>query len=196
MKKIKDYIVPTIILFVICFVSAGLLGLTNEVTKGKIAENDKVAALEAMQAVMPGCEFSDTKEAGNGSYAVATKNGEVVGYAITATGKGGYDGEITLMVGVNADGTVAKMLNDKGDETAAIKFLDFSETPSVGGKLKSNINFLMQFVGLKDSAALSKNGGTVDAVTGATKTSTGITDAVNNALACYNEIAKEAEING
>ena len=198
MKKLKEYIVPTVILFAICFVSAALLGLTNEITKGRIAENDAAASREAMQAVMPGCEFSETKENQYGSYAIATKNGETVGYAITATGKGGYDGDITLMVGINADGSVATMENDKGESTAAIKFLSFDETPSVGGKLKTNLGFLMQFVGLKekDSALLKKYNGTVDAVSGATKTSTGISDAVNTALYCYEEIVKEGNTNG
>ena len=185
MKVIKEFIVPTVILFAICFVAALLLGLTNDVTAPKIAENAAKAQQEAMAFVLPDAAEFDEEAAEN-------ENGIVIGYAVTATGKGGYDGDITLMVGITADGAV----NELPDGSPAISFLEESETPSVGGKLKKKADFLVQFAGLTGSAALTKNGGTVDAVTGATKTSTGITDAVNNALLCYSKINKEVSANG
>ena len=195
MKVIKEFIVPTVILFAICFVAALLLGLTNDVTAPKIAENAAKAQQEAMAFVLPdAAEFDEeAAENENGIYYTAyDKDGNVIGYAVTATGKGGYDGDITLMVGITADGAV----NELPDGSPAISFLEESETPSVGGKLKKKADFLVQFAGLTGSAALTKNGGTVDAVTGATKTSTGITDAVKNALLCYSKINKEVSANG
>ncbi len=187
MKSFKDYFVPTFILFAICLVAAALLALTNEVTAPTIEANRIKAEQEAMADVIPeGKDFSERGENSFGSYAtVKDAGGKVIGYAVTAVGKGGYNGEITLMVGIGADGSVTKL-----------NFLEIDETPSVGGKLTTNENFLKQFPGLKDGAALSKNGGNVDAVSGATKTSTGITDAVNNALLCYAEIQKEVSTNG
>ena len=53
MKVIKEFIVPTVILFAICFVAALLLGLTNDVTAPKIAENAAKAQQEAMAFVLP-----------------------------------------------------------------------------------------------------------------------------------------------
>ncbi len=187
MKKVKEYLVPTFVLFVICLIAAVLLGVTNEVTAPTIAANDAKAAQEAMADVLPeGKDFSQTGENEFGSYAVAKdESGKIVGYAVTAVGKGGYNGEITLMVGVDAEGAVTKL-----------NFLSIDETPSVGGKLTTKADWLAQFIGLKESAALTKNGGTVDAVSGATKTSTGITDAVNNALECYAKITEEVSANG
>ncbi|MCR5151179.1 MAG: FMN-binding protein [Clostridiales bacterium] len=184
MKRIKDYLLPTFILFVICSVSALLLGATNEITKGRIAENDAKAAKEAMETVMPGCTFGNEGENEYGSYAVAYDNeGNVAGYAVTAIGKGGYDGEIKLMVGITVDGKVSEI-----GTGAAISVLDNSETPSVGGKVIKNLEWFKSFIGLEGGAALTKSGGKIDAVSGATKTSTGITDGVNNALKCYSEI--------
>ncbi len=187
MSKIKTYVVPTITLFLICLVSAFLLGLTNEATKGTIEANDLRAKQEAQKSVLPeGVDFSEEGENEFGSYAVAKDaDGKTVGYAVTATGKGGYGGDIDLMVGIDNEGVVQN-----------ISFLSIEETPSIGMKLKSNMSFLKQLFGLSGSAALTKNGGTVIAVTGATKTSTGITNAVDNALHCYSIINGEVKNDG
>ena len=186
MKKLKEYLVPTFVLFIICLIAAVLLGLTNNVTAPKIAENNEKAQQEAMQAVLP-----DAKEFGGGltdnetgcDYAIAKdENGNTIGYAVTATGKGGYGGDISVMVGIDSEGKIT-----------LVKVLEADETASIGGKLtKDGSDFLAKFAGISGSAALTKNGGTIDAVSGATKTSTGITDAVNNALACYNNVKEAA----
>ncbi len=189
MKNIKDYAVPTLTLFIICLVAAALLGLTNGVTAPKIAEIEKQQTQEAMQEVLPdAASFGEiTEDAKSGcSYAEAKDtSGNVIGYAVTASGKGGYNGEIKLMVGLDKSGAVQK-----------ISFLSIDETPSIGMKLKTNESFLGQFLGISGSAALKVKGGQIDAVSGATKTSTGITDAVNNALICYSNIKGEVSANG
>lgn len=184
MKKMKEFIVPTVTLCVICLVAALLLAATNKVTAPKIEALAKETQQTAMQEVMPAADdFSAAVEEPDSGCTYSTAyaaDGSVVGYAVTAVGKGGYAGDIKLMVGITIDGTVAE-----------IRFLEMNETASIGMKLKDNEDFLKQLIGLKGSAALSKNGGTVVAVTGATKTSAGITDAVNNALRCYNTVKGE-----
>ena len=189
MKNIKEYVIPTLTLFVICLVAAALLGLTNGVTAPKIAEIEKQQTQEAMQEVLPdAASFGEIiEDADSGcSYAEAKdSSGNVIGYAVTASGKGGYNGDIKLMVGLDRSGAVQKL-----------SFLSIDETPSIGMKLKTNDSFLGQFLGISGSAALKVKGGQIDAVSGATKTSTGITDAVNNALICYSNIKGEVSANG
>lgn len=189
MKAVKEYLVPTATLCVICLIAAFLLGLTNNVTAGRIAELAVQAEAEARMEVLPSAKsFGEgIEDAASGcTYAEAfDENGNSLGYAVTAIGEGGYGGKITAMVGINADGTVN-----------LVSILDQSETASIGGKLMSQDSFLNRFIGLSGSAALKKNGGTVDAVTGATKTSTGITNAVNNALACVQGLKGEVSADG
>ena len=189
MKSFKDYFVPTLTLFLICLTAALLLGLTNGVTAPRIAEIEKQQLQEAMQEVLPEAkEFGEQidDEASGCSYSVAKDaEGNDAGYAVTAIGKGGYNGEIKLMVGLDTDGSVKN-----------ISFLSIDETPSIGMKLKTDSKFLGQFTGIAGSAALKVKGGEINAVTGATKTSTGITDAVNNALKCYSSISGEVSGNG
>lgn len=199
MKNIKEFIIPTVTLFAICLVAAALLGLTNSVTAPKIAALAVETEQNAKREVLPGAvTFSENKtdEVTGCTYSEAYDEGNnVIGYAVTASGKGGYGGEIVLMVGINADGSVAEVINDD-KSVAAISFLEEAETPSIGGKLKKNIDFLRQFIGKSGSAALTKNGGEIAAVSGATKTSVGVTDAVNNALKCYESVKGEVSVNG
>ena len=180
MKAIKQYLVPTFVLFVICFTAALLLGITNDVTAPVIEANAAKAAQQAMKEVLPAAaEFSESETNDCGTYSKATDaSGNVVGYAVTAQGKGGYNGTVTLMVGIDTEGKVVD-----------ITVLEIDETPSIGGKVPKNESFMSQFKGLSGSAALKKNGGGIDAVSGATKTSTALTDAVNNALMCYEEVS-------
>ena len=179
MKSIKEFLVPTLVLFLICLTAAALLGITNDVTAPVIEANAAEASRQAMKEVLPDADnFGDVLENEYGTYAPAYgKGGEIAGYAITAEGKGGYNGTVKLMVGVDSEG---KVIN--------ISFLEIDETPSIGGKIPKNTGFLSQFTGISGGAALKKNGGTVDAVSGATKTSTAVTDAVNNALLCFEEV--------
>ncbi len=182
MNKIKEFIVPTATLFIICLVASVLLGLTNKVTAPKIEQIAYENQQNAMKEVLPDAEkFGETKSASGCDYSEAyAPDGSVIGYAITAVGKGGYGGDIKLMVGVGKDGKVT-----------SVSVLEQEETASIGGKLMNQDAFLNRFIGVSGKAALTKNGGTIDAVSGATKSSTGLTDAVNNALICFEAINGE-----
>lgn len=194
MKSIKEYLVPTVTLFVICLVAALLLGLTNNVTKDKIAENDAKTKQAAMSAVMPdAASFGEEKEVKGTSYTYSEaldSDGNVIGYAITTIGKGGYSDDIKMMVGVTANGEVARIEDADGEFTSAVYVLSQSETKTVGVKkvINDTENFLAQFIGVMDKAAVGSpraDGGGIDVVSGATKTSNGMIDGVNNALQSY-----------
>ncbi|MCQ2480580.1 MAG: FMN-binding protein [Clostridia bacterium] len=178
MSKIKEFAVPTIVLFIICFVAAALLGVTNKVTAPKIEEINKKNQQEAMQAVMADAvSFDDEQTAddeNSATYAAAyDADGNVIGYAITATGEVGYGDVVKMMVGIDTEGKVT-----------TVKNLENSETASLGGKiLKEGTDFLKRFMGTDDAMA-------VDAVSGATRTSNATKTAVNNAIECYKNIAE------
>ena len=188
MKSIKEFIVPTLTLFLICLVAAFLLGVTNKVTAPRIAEIEEQTKQEAMKEVFPeAASFGadETDESTGCTYAQALDaEGNVIGYAVTAIGKGGYSGDIKLMVGLDNEGKVVKTT-----------VLSQDETPSVGGKkVIANESFFAQFTGLFEKASIGA--GNVDAVSGATKTSTGVADAVNNALLCFANVKGGVSTNG
>ena len=84
----------------------------------------------------------------------------------------GFSGVLTMIVGINADGTVA-----------GIKVTAHSETPGLGAKAQADADWIGQYVGQQADGQLkvAKDGGTINAITGATITSRAVTDGVNTA---------------
>ncbi len=91
------------------------------------------------------------------------------GYVIEVT-PSGFGGTIDMVVGVKTDGTVA-----------GVEIISMSETSGLGANA-SKESFRSQFVGKSGDLAVTKDGGDIDALTGATITSRAVTQGVNTAL--------------
>lgn len=102
-----------------------------------------------------------------------------VGYVISVTSKDGYDGSITLSVGIDSAGTVL-----------GISFTELHETAGLG-MLCQEDEFRSQFSGVNtDAFVLNKSGNAssdheIDSVSGASTSSGAVVNAVNTALAFY-----------
>ena len=189
----KYIITLTVTLFVTCVIVAGLLGLVNQVTAPNIAAINKEKTEAAMKMVVAdpdNSEFSDKLElteemtaaatAGGGSvteaYAV-TVNGESDGYALKIVASGSQ-GNIEMMVGVDGEGVVT-----------GVSVVDSSETAGIGTKvtgnepLASGVGVLDQFIGKSAADGGLTVGSNVEAITGATVSTRGVTTGVNTALA-------------
>ena len=190
----KYIIKLTVTLFATCVIVAGLLGLVNMVTKDKIAainwENTQTA-MKAVVADPDNTEFSEALENTDAMSAAAKAaggtldsvyevlvGGENAGYAIKVVASGSQ-GNIEMMVGVDAEGVVT-----------GVSIVDNSETSGIGSKVMSNeplssgVGVLDQFQGKSAAADGTLTGGkNVDAISGATVSSKGVTAGVNAALA-------------
>ena len=162
------------VLGVITLVCALLLGVVNQITAPKIAENQKVTRDLAMAEIIPGAEFTDLETVVEGEVTItgvyeAVANGETVGYCVEVNPKG-FGGALTMIVGINADGTVA-----------GAKVNSHAETPGLGAKAQSD--WIDQFAGVAadGSLAVTKDGGTITPITGATITSRAVAAGVNTA---------------
>lgn len=163
-------------LFVITSVVAAALAGVNALTAPVIARRMADNAQKSIQTVLPGgydreiTEFSD--ETGLVSRIYAGKTG----YALEVAPMG-FDNAVTMMVGINTEGKVI-----------GIDILSHSETAGLGavaaGDTPAGIAFRRQFVGKSGSVAVAKDGGSLDALTGATITSRAVCAGVNAALAC------------
>ncbi|MCD8196659.1 MAG: FMN-binding protein [Lachnospiraceae bacterium] len=106
-------------------------------------------------------------------------SGNIVGYVISATSGDGYDGDITLSIGISTDGTVI-----------GISFTELNETAGMG-MLCDEDSFKSQFAGVNtDKFILNKSGGStadneIDTVSGASTSSGAVVNAVNAALDFY-----------
>lgn len=183
-SKAKEIIVPAVSLFLICVVVTALLALTNAVTAPKI---DALAAetqeASKKQVLSSAASFSDEKQIEKDGvsytyYDGLASDGSVMGYVFVTSAKG-YGGDISVMVGVLGDGTVA-----------GVNILSINETAGLGMNAK-NQSFLDQFLGKSGEIGVAKNNPSdteIQALTGATITSRAMATAVNTALSLYAEI--------
>lgn len=194
----KYIIKLTVTLFLTCVVVAGLLGGVNAITADKIAASNWQKTVEAMSAVVAdpaSTNFSDAMELTDAMTAAATAaggtldsvyeaqvNGQAVGYAVKVVSSGSQ-GNIEMMVGVDTDGTVTGVSIVKNSETAGIGSKVMANEP-----LATGVGVLDQFVGKSAADGTLAVGVNVDAITGATVSSRGVTAGVNAALAAAGAI--------
>lgn len=194
-KIIRDAMALTAITLV-----AGLaLGAVYEITKEPIARQEELAKQEAYQEVFPDAgqfetlvldaEVSEqirvcldeegyTQDSIQEVTAALDEGGQQLGYAITVLSTAGYGGEIEFSMGVSMDGTVE-----------GISFLSISETAGLGMKADTEA-FRSQFAGKQVEAfAYTKNGASaeeeIDAISGATITTSAVTNGVNAGLCAF-----------
>ena len=178
-------------LTVISLVVAALLGVVNSITEDKIAAIDAENTRIAMSAVAPeGSEFGDKMDVTDEMVtAAATQSGKILElYPVTNGGaEAGYvmkisasgsQGSIEMMVGVDAEGAVT-----------GVSVVNHSETSGIGTKVVGNeptasgVGVLDQFIGKSAADGTLTVGTNVDAITGATVSTRGVTTGVNTALA-------------
>lgn len=174
-----------------CVVVAAALGGVNAVTEEKIDAinwDNTVAAMKAVVADPDGTTFSDamplTDEmtAASGSVALdsvyeAQVDGSTAGYAIKVVASGSQ-GKIEMMVGVDAEGVVTGVSIVKNSETSGIGSKVMTNMPTANG-----IGVLSQFEGKSAADGALTVGANVDAISGATVSTRGVTNGVNAALA-------------
>ena len=103
----------------------------------------------------------------------ARENETVSTLAIEAIGRGGYGGDLKIMVGIDLG----------AGHMTGMEVVSHSETPGLGARIEE-ITFRRQWQGLPtaDNVALSGDGGTIDAISGATSTSGAAVQGTNEAL--------------
>ena len=161
-------------LFLIAAVVAVALAGVNGITAPAIAELNAQKTQEAISAVLPGGFDSEITDFADASGIVSKIYQGANGYAVEV-GPGGFDNTITMMVGIDNEGKVLGISVVSHTETAGLGAVAAAGTPA-------GIAFRDQFVGASGSVSVTKDGGTMDAITGATITSRAICAGVNAAL--------------
>lgn len=167
-KKESTFISMLLSLLLITLISGFALGFVNDLTIEPIAKAKLEKKINAIKLVLPEFDNNPVRdlkmvkpEFTKDSIEVypAYKNGEFIGAAVISYSEKGFSGLIKIMVGFTTDGTINN-----------IAILDQKETPGLGTKMK-NESFLKQFRGKNPSTfnlKVKKEGGEVDALTGAT----------------------------
>ena len=174
-KVVKEIVIPTVVLTVICFVAALALSATHIFTKDKIAENEQAKKIEAVETAVPADEYEE-KSLNGKTYYIAKSNGETVGYAFEGEAQG-YGGKISVITGIDVSGEILSV--------EIVSCAD--ETPGLGQNVASD-EFLNRFEGISGEVVIGDN---VDGWTGATISSKATASAVNDALKLFEQVAKE-----
>ena len=160
-------------LLVISGVMAAALAGINSITAPIIEKLNYEKTQEAVSAVLEG--GGDEIAAPDVALVSKMYQGEN-GYAVEVTPVG-FDNTITMMVGVDNEGNVSGISIISHTETAGLGAVADAGTPA-------GIAFREQFIGASGSVSVAKDGGQMDAITGATITSRAICAGVNAALDC------------
>ena len=161
-------------------VAAALAGI-NSLTAAKIHKNQQLKSWEAIQKVLPGgAIISEETKFSESVGIVRTLYTSTKGYAVEVVPTG-FGGTITMLVGVSFEGEVLGIAVVSQTETAGLGAI-------VAADNQAGQSFRNQFVGLSGSLAVTKDGGSIDAITGATITSRAVVEGVNAALACIADL--------
>ncbi len=159
-------------LFLIAAVVAAALAGVNAVTKPVIDQLNAEKTQRAIEMVLPG--GGEEIEVPEGFDLVSKAYASETGYAVQVT-PSGFDNTITMMVGV-----------DKAGNVLGISVISHTETAGLGAVAAASTSageaFRSQFIGMNGTVSVSKDGGDVNSITGATITSRAICVGVNAAL--------------
>jgi electron transport complex protein RnfG len=179
----RDIMKLGIILMLYSVVAGAALAYVNIITVQRVENNRTAAAEDARSAALSGMEGGfEPKQGGEGfeywiGYRDKAKT-QIGGYVFVARGKG-YSSVIETMVGVDLEGKVI------GTEVVSQQ-----ETPGLGTKVSEIRHgegdpwFQRQFIGksLQDDLRVTKDGGVIDSITGATISSRAMANSIREGL--------------
>lgn len=183
----RDLVKMVVVLTVLSAGSGGLLAALRNSTAQQI-ENQQLKFVKgpAIVSILKGASNDPIQDRfkidDNGverSFFVGKYNGKADTVAFETFGKG-FGGEIGVMVGVNVD--TGKIIG--------MDITTHSETPGVGARAKTDEKFKGQFKGqpIDQTFKVKADGGQVDAVSGATVTSRGVSAALTDADQIYERL--------
>ena len=179
MKKLESsFANMVIVLTIITIIAAACLGAMNNATAESIAASKKAKQEAAIKAVLP--EFTSVDEADivndQKVFRAYDANGELVGIAVE-TKELGFGGDVTTMVGFDANGSIVDY-----------SLLAHAETPGLGSKLVDWFKVKSDIRGANSEnipLKVSKDGGNYDAITAATISSRAFLNSINKAYETY-----------
>jgi len=191
----KKMLIAAAILGTFAMLGAGLVGVTFEGTKDRIAANEKEFLLHTLNEMVPADAYDNDiyndkivvhskqllgSDEGLTIYR-ARKKGRPIGIIMTVYAPDGYSGKIKLLVAVDLAGQIG-----------GVRVLSHKETPGLGDGIEIERSpWIDQFYGYSLNAPdaqgwkVKKDGGVIDQFTGATITPRAIVKAVYKSLIFY-----------
>ncbi|HKL01810.1 MAG TPA: RnfABCDGE type electron transport complex subunit G [Desulfotignum sp.] len=187
----REMISMIVVLTVLASVSGGLLAAVKSGTEVRIEEQvlkfQKAPAIESLFTDVSNDPLKERFNLDNGETTVQIFPGKLpdgsMAVAFETFGKGGYGGDIGVMVGFNLD----------SDQLVGARVTTHSETPGLGSRAKDDLSFVSQFDDkpLDSNLALKADNGSIDAISGATVTSRAVARGAIQAQEIYRQLKPE-----
>lgn len=178
----KETIKLGLILFLITVISAGVLAISNNLTKDKIAELEMAGSVGSLKEIFGDKDFKPLDEGKSNEIIAANSaiveifevhdGGSLTGYAIKTVSRGFGDTDMVIMTGFSTEGKVVGM-----------RVLEHSETPGLGENAEKP-EFTSRFEGLDANTDIK-----VDKLSGATVTTNGVLSGVNAAREAFDSLS-------
>lgn len=192
MKKLESSITNMIVVLVgVALITGAILAYVNNITTEPIKAQAEKTLTDGIKKVMGGGDLkvasNDTvRQTVNGKeltfiiHTTQDASGKALGAAVEST-TGGFGGDLKVLVGFNPEG-----------EILGYTILQTAETPGLGAKAegwfqKDGKGNIIGKNPATDNLIVSKDGGSVNAITASTITSRAFLLAVNNAYNAYKE---------
>ena len=183
----REMIKMLVVLTILATVSGGLLAAIRDNTKDRI-ENQvlefvKGPAIKSILEEASNNPIVDRFQLKDGdverTFFVGVIDGEPRGLTFETSGKG-YGGNVGLMVGIDA--TDNKLLG--------VGVTTHAETPGMGARAKTEPGFVAQFkdLAIDEPVNVTADGGSINAISGATITSRAVCSATNDAIKIYERL--------
>jgi electron transport complex protein RnfG len=188
-----EMIKMVVVLTVLSSLSGGLLAYVKESTQERI-QNQVLQLVKgpAVETIFAGAandpvtdRFSLTDGEQQVDVFVAKFDGEPKTIAFETFGKGGYGGDVGLMVGIDVN----------TDKIYGVSVTTHSETAGLGSRAKEDPKFAAQFAGqdITSPVKLASDGGSINALSGATITSRAVVLAASRAGELYQRLKPQIE---
>ncbi|MDJ0987748.1 MAG: RnfABCDGE type electron transport complex subunit G [Desulfobacterales bacterium] len=180
----REMIKMLLVLTILATLSGGLLAAIRDNTKDRI-ENQVLEFVKgpAIRSILEGAtndpivdRFLLKVDEIEHTFFVGVFDGEPRAITFETSGKG-YGGDVGLMVGIDVS----------NNQIMGVGVTTHAETPGMGAKAKTDPSFAAQFkeLPLGEPVNVTSDGGSINAISGATITSRAVTSATNDALKIF-----------
>jgi electron transport complex protein RnfG len=181
---------------VVATLAAGIVTASYQLSKDRIAANERARLLRNLNSVLPPSVRErnpnpvrlEVRDPLLGSddpvdVFVALDDDRAIATVFASVAPGGYNAPIQLLIGVSPDGVVT-----------GVRAVNHRETPGLGDEIDiDKSDWILQFDGTSlgdpplEQWAVDKDGGSFDAITGATITPRAVVKAVKNTLLYFRQ---------
>lgn len=188
----RDMIKMVVVLTLLSTISGGLLAAIHNQTKDRI-ENQILEFVQgpAIRSIFKGASndpiadrFKIKHEKVERKFFVGVFKGKPDAVAFETSAMG-FGGPVGLMVGIDT----------RTDKLLGVEVTTSTETPGMGARAKTDPNFVTQFkgLGIKKPFKVTQDGGSINALSGATITSRAVCAAATDAEKIYTKLKPQIE---